>query len=50
MYKGPTLSSIASAVPGQAGIYLANESLNSSDRDETGVVRLKWPRQLLVRE
>jgi sugar lactone lactonase YvrE len=50
MYKGPMLSSIASAVPGQAGIYLANESLNSSDRDETGVVRLKWPQQLLVRE
>ncbi len=46
MYEGPMLASIASAVPGQAGIYLANESLNSADREQTGVVRLKWPKQL----
>jgi sugar lactone lactonase YvrE len=50
MYEGPLLASIASAVPAKAGIYLANESLSSSDRDQTGIVRLRWPRQLLVRE
>jgi sugar lactone lactonase YvrE len=46
MYQGPMLSSVASAVAGPSGIYLANESLNSTDRVQTGVVRLKWPRQL----
>lgn len=42
MYEGPRLASVASAVPGAGGVYLANESLTSSDRDQTGVVRLKW--------
>jgi hypothetical protein len=46
MYEGPMLASVASAVAGPRGIYLANESLSSSDREQTGVVRLKWPRQL----
>jgi sugar lactone lactonase YvrE len=46
MYEGPMLASVASAVAGPGGIYLANESLNSSDREQTGVVRLQWPRQL----
>jgi sugar lactone lactonase YvrE len=45
MYEGPMLSSVASAVAGPDGIYLANESLSSSDREQTGLVRLKWPRQ-----
>ena len=46
MYEGPLLASIASAVPGSLGIYLANEPLSSSDRDQKGLVRLKWPHQL----
>lgn len=45
-YEGPRLSAVASAVPGAGGIYLANESLRESDRDQTGIVRLKWPKQL----
>jgi hypothetical protein len=43
MYEGPLLVSIASAVPTEGGIYLANEALGTSGEEQTGVVRLKWP-------
>ena len=46
MYEGPLLVSIASAVPTAGGIYLANEALGTSEDEQTGVVRLKWPREL----
>ena len=46
MYEGPLLVSIASAVPTEGGIYLANEALGTSDDEQTGVVRLKWPKEL----
>jgi hypothetical protein len=40
------LVSIASAVPAEGGIYLANEALGTSEEEQTGVVRLKWPKVL----
>jgi len=46
MYKGLPLASIASAVPAENGIYLANESLGELDSEQSGIVRLKWPKQL----
>jgi hypothetical protein len=46
LYSGDALSSIASAVPSRAGIYLANESLGPERREQTRVVRLKWPATL----
>jgi hypothetical protein len=45
-YQGPRLASVASAVPAPGGIYLANESLDEIDREQRGLVRLKWPPQL----
>lgn len=46
-YKGPALSSIASAVPASDGIYLANVALNNPDRgQEKGIQRLPWPPEL----
>jgi hypothetical protein len=38
--------SIASAVPAEGGIYLANEALGTSAEEQTGVVRLMWPKEL----
>jgi hypothetical protein len=46
MYEGPLLVSIASAVPSENGIYLANEALGTSEDENTGIVRLKWPKEL----
>jgi hypothetical protein len=46
-YKGPELSSIASAVPAPSGIYLANVALDDHDRNqEKGIQRLGWPPEL----
>ena len=30
----------------EGGIYLANEALGTSEEEQTGVVRLKWPKEL----
>lgn len=46
MYKGPLLTSIPSAVPAPGGVYLANLSLETSQGDQSGIVRLRWPPQL----
>jgi hypothetical protein len=47
-YKGPELSSIASAVPAPSGIYLANVALDDDDRNrEQGIQRLRWPPELV---
>ena len=46
MYEGPLLTSIASAVPSPHGLYLANLALGDRERQQTGMVRLKWPAQL----
>ena len=45
-YKGPELSSIASAVPAPSGIYLANISLDDADQGPRGIQRLTWPPEL----
>lgn len=46
-YKGPALSSIASAVPERDKAYLANVALNSPDRNrKRGIQRMKWPPEL----
>lgn len=46
-YKGPLISSIASAVPASDGIYLANVALNNTNRDQAkGIQRLPWPSEL----
>jgi hypothetical protein len=46
MYQGPELVSIASAVPGPGGIYLANESLTPGRTVRPGLARLRWPAEL----
>ncbi len=46
-YEGPRVTSVASAVPASGGIYLANEPLSGSVPEQHGVVRLKWPQQLI---
>lgn len=46
MYQGPLLTSIPSAVPSPAGVYLANLALGNRDRQQTGIVRLDWPSSL----
>ncbi|MGH8898044.1 MAG: hypothetical protein ACRDZ4_13735 [Egibacteraceae bacterium] len=45
-YEGPQLTSVASAVPAPGGVYLANESLGTSNPEQNGIVRLRWPPQL----
>lgn len=42
-FKGAALSSVSSAVPSPAGIYIANVSLVGADRQPKGVQRLRWP-------
>jgi hypothetical protein len=46
MYQGPELVSVASAVPGPGGIYLANESLTPGRTVRQGLIRLRWPDEL----
>ena len=46
MYRGPELVSVASAVPGPGGIYLANESLTPGRSVRPGLIRLRWPAEL----
>jgi hypothetical protein len=43
MYDGPLLTSIPSAVSTPRGVYLANLALGDRSRQQTGIVRLKWP-------
>jgi len=43
MYKGPLLTSVPSAVPAPGGVYLANLSLGTSQREQSGIVRMRWP-------
>ena len=45
-HGGDGLYSIASAVPTPGGIYLANVSLDESDRGGQGIQRLRWPASL----
>ena len=45
-YQGPTLFSIASAVPAPSGIYLANVAFGKPDgTQQSGIQRLRWPAQ-----
>jgi hypothetical protein len=44
-YRGPLLTSVPSAVPSAAGVYLANLSLGGP-KGRGGVVRLRWPAEL----
>jgi hypothetical protein len=46
MYQGPELVSVASAVPGPGGIYLAIESLTPERSVRQGLIRLRWPTEL----
>jgi hypothetical protein len=46
MYEGPLLTSIPSAVASPQGVFLANLALGDRSRQQTGIVRLKWPVQL----
>jgi sugar lactone lactonase YvrE len=46
LYDGDVLASVASAVPSQAGVYLANEALGPESREQNRIVRLKWPSAL----
>lgn len=46
MYEGPLVTSIASAVASSDGVYLANLVLGDRDRQQQGIVRLDWPKQL----
>jgi sugar lactone lactonase YvrE len=46
LYDGDVLASVASAVPSQSGVYLANEALGPESREQNRIVRLKWPSAL----
>ena len=45
-HGGPGLSSVSSAIPTPAGIYLANVSLAGSDPTPKNIQRLRWPAEL----